>query len=116
MGIKAEVYIGEGTYTGKNISYSWEHSWVVHNEYIIDGNVDSMIENPVVPVGIDPKPYWGKISEMPLDRSLTSDRLLGVSDELDELDDIYIEWKRELKRFLQQQKMIKQSYGNNPLF
>jgi hypothetical protein len=48
LGYKADVYIGDGTYTNDNISYTWEHSWVVYDEYIIDGNVDSMFENPGV--------------------------------------------------------------------
>ncbi|AUO05299.1 hypothetical protein C0638_01285 [Paenibacillus sp. lzh-N1] len=106
MGHKSDVYIGDGTYTNNETIFTWEHSWVVCGEYIIDGNVDSMVENPVVPYGLSPNPYWGRILEMPLDRSLTSERILTVADELDELDDIYIEWKKELKKFLKKQAMI----------
>lgn len=60
LGYKAQVHKGNARYTSvanPKISFTWEHSWVIVNDIIIDGNVDTMIENPYVPHKIDPCPY-----------------------------------------------------------
>jgi hypothetical protein len=109
LGYKAEVHIGEATYYSKetpDIRFTWEHSWVVYNETLIDGNVDTMIENPYVPKGIDPDPYWGDIDKVPTYREFKTKRLLLVEQELDELDDTYLEWKRKVKPYLKAHQFI----------
>ena len=35
---------------------------------MIDGNVDSLVENPMVPSSVNVAPYWGPITETPADR------------------------------------------------
>lgn len=72
-----QVVIGKGTYTdSKNPSntFTWDHAWVLVGDEIIDGNVDSIIENPAVPEGIEPKNFWGPFSSLPSDRTLLKDK------------------------------------------
>ncbi|TQK74057.1 hypothetical protein FB479_102697 [Brevibacillus sp. AG162] len=109
LGHKAQVHIGEAIYMSMHeagMTFSWEHSWVTCDNILIDGNVDTMIENPFVPVGIDPAPYWGDIFKTPNDRIFRSVRLLTVDQELEELDDTYIDWKRRVKKYLKSQGYI----------
>lgn len=105
MGYKAEVLIGNATFRENNKEFSWEHSWVEYNDILIDGNADSMRENPYVPDGISPHSYWGEKQFIPSTREYNSKRILLASDELDELDDDYLEWKREIKRYLKQENI-----------
>ncbi|MFK7696122.1 hypothetical protein [Paenibacillus sp. HJGM_3] len=108
LGHKAEVHVGDATYYGvMGTSFTWEHSWVVCGEILIDGNVDSMIENPYVPVGIDPNPYWGILSQIPSDRTFSLKRTIKILDEEFELDDDYLEWKRRLKEFMKINDLLK---------
>jgi len=69
MGIQAQAKVGQARYRQSNGEwFTWRHAWVEYDDCIVDGNVDSMLENPVVPGGLDPAPYWGKRDEMPNDR------------------------------------------------
>ncbi|MGG4495642.1 hypothetical protein [Brevibacillus reuszeri] len=109
LGYKAKVHIGEAIYisnTNPESKFTWEHSWVTCEGTLIDGNVDTMFENPFVPIDIDPNTYWGDIEKTPVDRLLKSNRLLSVDQEVDELDDTYIEWKRRIKNFLKSKGFI----------
>ena len=58
---------GKATYDN---GFSWVHYWVVTKDEIVDGNTDSMAENPAVPNGLVPVPYWGSKSNLPKDRKL----------------------------------------------
>lgn len=102
LGYKAEVHVGNATYLNSKTSFTWEHSWVIFEKDLIDGNVDTMSENPYVPLGIDPSPYWGLIEQIPVDRQFHSKRMIMVSDEMEQLDDQYITWKRKLKKYLKE--------------
>jgi len=56
---------------GSGAEFRWKHTWVeVDNITLIDGNADSMAENPAVPADVRPAPYWGPIAEVPNDRSV----------------------------------------------
>jgi hypothetical protein len=66
-----------------------------------------MIENPYVPHGIDPNPYWGDFSSLPPDREFSSNRVISVTDEVDQLDDGYLDWKKRLKEFMKLNELIK---------
>ncbi len=48
--------------------YGWQHDWVLAGNELIDGNVDSIIENPKVPDNVRIQPYWGLRKEVPRDR------------------------------------------------
>jgi hypothetical protein len=45
--------------------YRWRHVWVRAGTEIVDGNVDSIPENPVVPDTVKVAPYWGPVKGIP---------------------------------------------------
>ncbi len=47
---------------GKEI-FRWDHTWVVAGEEVIDGNVDILYENPLVPKNVCVYPYWGGLNK-----------------------------------------------------
>ncbi len=51
------------------VLFRWKHAWVRVGREAIDGNVDSLFENPVVPKTVNVAPYWGPIERIP-DRRL----------------------------------------------
>ena len=111
LGRPAEVHIGKATYIAhynKDTKFEWDHAWVISDGQLIDGNIDSMVENPMVPIGIAPKPYWGPIDTIPSDRILLSSRILVSSQDEIELDEQEITiWKQQLEvaireKFLQE--------------
>lgn len=61
-------------YHDGNEIYRWKHAWVRIGNEVVDGNVDSLIENPMVPSNVKVAPYWGPITEIPKDRRLREDR------------------------------------------
>ena len=87
MGYDAVVEVGKGTYSGAGKTFEWDHAWVrTTNDEVIDGNVDSMPENPFVPVGIAPRPFWGPGEQLPTDRKLQVVRVLSPHLDTVELD------------------------------
>jgi len=106
IGIDASVHIGEAKYISSDKSFTWDHAWVTYDDYIIDGNVDSMIENPMIPIGIDPDPYWGPINILPKDRNFKSNRILLPKNDTTELDKKEIrDWNHKLDRLLREAKI-----------
>lgn len=101
LGIPAEVNVGKATYIDHNnpdSRFEWDHAWVVSEGQLIDGNIDSMIENPMIPEGIASAPYWGPIENTPSDRKLYSSRILDSSHDVIELDEQeIIMWKQQLE-------------------
>jgi hypothetical protein len=72
LGFAAKVAVGSASYfddKGKKL-YTWEHAWVRVGSEVIDGNVDSLAENPAVPETVRVSPYWGSITDTPRDRQL----------------------------------------------
>ncbi|MBP9811136.1 hypothetical protein KBF38_22720 [bacterium] len=56
--------------SGKQL-FRWNpngHFWVQVKGDLIDGNLDSLFENPTVPKTLHVSPYWGPITEVPRDR------------------------------------------------
>ncbi len=69
---RSRVVVGWAIYyapSGSEI-YRWRHSWVRAGSEVIDGNVDCLGENPLVPKTVSVAPYWGPIEEVPSDRRL----------------------------------------------
>lgn len=60
-------------YSDRREIFRWQHAWVRVDEEVIDGNVDSLFENPIIPQAVDVAPYWGPIAETPADRKLCED-------------------------------------------
>jgi hypothetical protein len=74
LGLPARAVVGTCIYyvDGKEV-FRWEHAWVRVNEELIDGNVESLFENPIVPPEVRVAPYWGPIKSTPADRRLRED-------------------------------------------
>src|SRR5579884_1611258 len=45
--------------------FRWKHAWVRIGDEVIDGNVDCLDENPIVPKSVKIRPYWGAITQVP---------------------------------------------------
>ena len=81
LGFPARTVLGMATFyenKGKQL-FSCSHAWVRIAKEIINGNVDSISENPALPKTVSSAPYWGPINETPKDRHLREhheDRIL----------------------------------------
>jgi hypothetical protein len=95
LGVYAKTVCGKASY--KN-GFSWLHFWVVTKDEIIDANTDSMQENPAVPEGLVPLPYWGAKDKLPSDRKLKIINNSKVSRDTD----VTNIWWPELKLWLTQ--------------
>ncbi len=56
--LPARAVIGTAIYyaRGKEV-FRWPHAWVRVDKEVIDGNVDSMVEHPLVPATVPVAPY-----------------------------------------------------------
>lgn len=72
LGVISRVVAGTAIYYDgqRNKVFQWDHFWVRAGTEIIDGNADSMLENPLVPDAVRPPPYWGPVKQTPSDRRL----------------------------------------------
>lgn len=98
LGIANYVASGTAMYfaSGKEV-FRWEHSWVRAANEVIDGNTDILDENPLVPKGIVPAPFWGPIQEIPKDRRLReAQRDVPLGDR-----DVTHTWWPELKLWIE---------------
>jgi len=99
FGHAADVEIGKASYryAGSKV-FTWDHAWVRTSDgQIIDGNIDSVVENPMVPVGVEPLPYWGPVDQLPPDRSFEKSHVLPPERDLIELDaEPTNRWKRAI--------------------
>lgn len=96
LGYDAKALIGEASYEN---GFQWEHSWVLVENEIIDGNADSMRENPAVPPNINPRPYWGIAEKLPTDRSF-----ITTTEQTEWDPDIEEYWWPDLKEWLASNK------------
>jgi hypothetical protein len=110
LGFQADVHLGKATYfslSDNSKTYTWDHAWVVYDNYIVDGNIDSIVENPFCTDGIEPSPYWGLIDVSPDDRKFITERILKPQNDIVELDEKEInEWKRKLVKALKENRYI----------
>jgi hypothetical protein len=81
--------------------FRWRHAWVRVGDEVIDGNVDSLAENPLVPKTVSVVPYWGPITEMPSDRRLREDRNDALPSDVD-VDNI---WWPELQQWVSREML-----------
>jgi hypothetical protein len=63
--------------------FRWDHAWVRVGHEVIDGNVDILSENPLVPSTVIVRPYWGPITEVPGDRKLRENHGAQLSPDTD---------------------------------
>jgi hypothetical protein len=78
--------------------FRWRHAWVRVGEEVIDGNVDCLHENPLIPRTVRISAYWGPIQETPKDRLLREAHGLSLPSDVD-VDEI---WWPELREWLDQ--------------
>jgi len=64
-------------------TWRWRHAWVRIGDEVIDGNVDCLGENPLVPKAVSVAPYWGPISEVPGDRRLREEHGVELPPDVD---------------------------------
>jgi len=98
LGFNSFAVTGTGTYLsakGKRI-YTWKHAWVRVGRELIDGNTDSIAENPLVPGGVSAAPYWGPIQDIPAQRLLEQDGF-----QVDDDPDVTGVWWPDLKDWLE---------------
>ena len=93
---ESKVVYGLATYKTNLGEFTWEHSWIVTKKDLIDGNVDSMIENPAVPPSFKlyPPVFWGEFGYEFQDRTYTPSAYVG--DSFIERDPDYSSWKEEI--------------------
>jgi len=81
--------------------WRWRHAWVRIGEECIDGNVDCLGENPLVPKAVSVAPYWGPISEIPGDRRLREEHGVELPPDVD-VDNI---WWPELQAWIDRERL-----------
>jgi hypothetical protein len=98
LNFPARPALGLAMYFARNGEelFRWKHAWVRIGDEVIDGNVDSLFENPVVPKTVNIAPYWGPIAQIPTDRRLREEHGLSLPPDTD-VSDI---WWPELKSCL----------------
>lgn len=79
--------------------HRWHHAWVRVGKEVIDGNVDSLFENPLVPTAVKAAPYWGLITETPQDRRLREDHSMSLPPD----DDVSKVWWPDLRKWLDEE-------------
>jgi hypothetical protein len=98
LGFNSFAVTGTGTYLsakGRRI-HAWKHAWVRVGRELIDGNTDSIVENPMVPAGVQAAPYWGPVQDTPAQRSLEQDGF-----QVDDDPDVTGVWWPDLKDWLE---------------
>lgn len=104
LGYRAAVEVGKVRYLMGGESFELSHAWV-KTEFgdVVDGNADSLTENPFVPEGIEPKPYWGPPDVQ--DRKFH--KLWDLPPERDEIEldsRVIRQWKVDLQREIRKNK------------
>ncbi len=99
LGISSCCVSGTAIYYNRNGQeiFRWQHAWVRIGKEVIDGNVDILAENPIVPDAVDITPYWGPINETPNDRKLCDNHGEALPDD----QDVNQVWWPDLLTFLQ---------------
>jgi len=100
LGLSSRSVVGWAIYyskEGKEV-FRWKHAWVRIGKEVIDGNVDSLPENLLVPKIVDVEPYWGPIGDIP-GRRLREDQEDGIPPD----SDVSETWWPELQGWLSQE-------------
>ncbi len=89
---------GKAAYPGEGKDdFTWDHAWVAYDSVVVDGNVDSMTENPMVPDEVHPQCYWGPVADASGRKLATSTSPLSPTESDDEDHRI---WWPELEAWL----------------
>lgn len=100
LGLSARPVVGNAIYyDSKRVEiFRWRHAWVRVGKELVDGNVDSLAENPMVPSSVNVKPYWGPINETPSDRKLRPKEGVRIDPDTDVAD----VWWPDMRAWLDQ--------------
>jgi|SRR5271165_3807195 len=103
MKFPARPVVGTAIYFGANGEeiWRWHHAWVRIGCEVIDGNVDCLAENPLVPKAVSVEPYWGPIVEVPRDRRLREEHGAALPADVD-VDDI---WWPQLQQWIDREML-----------
>lgn len=96
LGFASRAVSGEAAYfsvDGQEL-FRWNHAWVRIGAEVIDGNTDSIDENPMVPSLMQIPPYWGPIKGIPLRRLVEE----GVPEDDADVSNI---WWPDMKSWLE---------------
>jgi hypothetical protein len=99
-GLNSKIYSGKVKYLNveHKIDFTWEHFWVELDNDLIDCNIDSIIDNHLVPAYLEPSNFWGPINSVPNDRVfLTRKEFSDIEEKQLEIEDTEtIEWKKRI--------------------
>ena len=97
-GLNSTIYTGTVKYFNDSKEFVWTHFWIEVEDEIIDCNVDSMIDNSLVPAYLEPSNFWGPKNNTPNDRIFISKKEFSSNDEiiLEQDDPETIEWKKKI--------------------
>jgi len=106
MGFDAKSFGGRARYNdpdGGGRPWEWNHAWVQYGDpaVVVDGNVDTMNENPLVPFSSSPTSYWGPAGQHP-DRSFMNGTP-GYDPGDSDIDQI---WWPDLKQWLVDEVLV----------
>lgn len=106
MGVEASAVHGAAKYrTADGDWKTWpDHAWVrTANDELIDGNIDSVVENPVMGEGLMPCSFWGPRSDCPDDRQFPDGELVVVDPS--DVEDVE-NWWSQLDAWLCERDMV----------
>ena len=94
----SHAVLGTATYYSPdgNTLHEWAHTWVRVGEEVVDGNVDSIPENSMVPEAVRVAPYWGPIKQTPPDRKLRA----KIGSRMPDDEDVNDIWWPDLKAWI----------------
>lgn len=106
MGVAARAVHGEAKYRKADGSWmTWpDHAWVrTDDDELIDGNIDSVTENPVMGDGLRPRSFWGPRLECPDDRQFPEGEPVTLDpNDADDVDN----WWSQLDAWLRERDMV----------
>ena len=98
QGVASEVVIGWARYlVPEQTPFEWDYAWLETELEVIDGNSDTLNENPMVPETLIRTPYWGP-RERVHDRQLTKIRTVTVEREALELNPDFPIWRKDAQQ------------------
>jgi hypothetical protein len=81
--------------------WRWRHAWVRVGNEVIDGNVDCLAENLLVPKAVSVAPYWGPVTQVPVDRRLREEQGTALPADVD-VDDT---WWPDLQQWIDREML-----------
>jgi hypothetical protein len=103
LGVSARIVCGKAMYYSNSRElFRWDHVWLRIGSEVVDGNLDILNENPMVPSAVLASPFWGEVRNIPSDRRLreSNDKIAPIDEDVEEI------WWPELKSQLEPLKRL----------